>query len=367
MRTIRPFTFAAISFAVLAAMVLVLRAQSADPRVAQLQNLASQITTIQNSTPPLTGTVMALLQQAAQEVTQAASQIPDIPTPPPPGTGVCGESLVEWHPPVVGGCSTGHEHGDAPPDWATAFSKAQFGHGVIYGGDETSSAAENEHKHAAFKGIIATSAAGGTVYLRYHAASNPLDRSAQYHSYELYYRDTAGNVSFWQGWYDTGDPNTARVLRRVPALPAENQRPIILVPDETSFQQNASFEQWYMFSTGKWSWDLGVDIGSGTTYYRANENATAMDQSTWVPTGSLGLTRRVDGFWYLGREGGGTDHVGKFCATAMGAIVDCMAPGALAQYIAPTLKNDARTEYGLQRISFLVQKDFDGTGVHLPN
>jgi hypothetical protein len=354
--------------AVFAAIVLV-RAQSPDPRVAQLQSLVTQIGTIHDSAPALSAAVKTLLEQASASLTQAAAQIPEVssPTQPSPGLGACGESMIEWHPPVVNGCNTGHEHGDEPPAWATAFSQAQFGHGIIYGGDETSSAAENGHKHAAFKGVIAQSAAGGTVYVRYHAASNPLDRSAQYHSYEVYYQDTAGGVSFWQGWYNSGDPATARVLRRNPPLDAENQRPIILVTDETSFAQNITYEQWYAHATGKWSWDMGIAIGDSTTYYRPSENATAMDASTWVPTGSLGLTRRVDGFWYLGRDGGGTDHVGKFCATAMGDVVDCMAPGALAQYIAPTLKNDVRNEFGVQRISFLVQKAFPGQGVKLPN
>src|SRR5215813_13089565 len=36
------------------------------------------------------------------------------------GVGLCGESNDLWHPPVVNGCATSHEHGDAPPDWVTS-------------------------------------------------------------------------------------------------------------------------------------------------------------------------------------------------------------------------------------------------------
>jgi hypothetical protein len=352
------------------AVGLTVLAQSPDPRVAQIDALIPQITTIRDSQPALSSAVVGLLNHAAADLATAATSIPALPPPPPPpGTGLCGETLVAWHPGTVNGCATGHEHGDAPPQWATDFSQARFGHGIVYGGDEASSAAENSMKHPAFKGLTATSAAGGNVYLRYHAASNPMDRMARYHSYELYYRDTAGGVSFWQGWYDSGDPETAngRCLRRNPALQCENFRPTILVTDETSFAQNIKFEQWYAHAAAKWSWDLGVAIGDSTTYYHAGENATAHDQSTWPLTGSRGLTRRVDGFWYLGRNGGGTTLVGNFCATALGTVQNCMTEGSLAQYIAPTLRNDVRVEFGVSRIGFLIQKAYSGAGVTIPN
>jgi hypothetical protein len=351
----------------LAAVGLVL-AQTPDSRVALIAALIPQVESIATSEPALPATVVASLEHAAADLAAERDGIPlPPPEPPPPGTGVCGESLVEWHPAVISGCQTGHEHGDAPPAWATAFSQARFGHGVIYGGDEASSAAENAMKHQAFKGIRATSNAGGQVYLRYHAASNPMDRMARYHSYELYYRDTAGNVSFWQGWYDTG----GRCPRRSTPLECEDYRPIILVTDETSFDQGIQFEQWYahpVSDAGRWAWDIGIGIGASSTFYRENENEHAHDIHSWVQTGELGLTRRVDGFWYLGRSEGGTNLVGDFCAVAAtGEVVDCMAPGALAQYIAPTLGQDALLEFGIRRISFLVQKQFNGAGVTLPN
>jgi hypothetical protein len=37
-------------------------------------------------------------------------------TPLDPMVGICGESTHSWHAPVVNGCQTGHEHGDAPTD-----------------------------------------------------------------------------------------------------------------------------------------------------------------------------------------------------------------------------------------------------------
>ena len=36
--------------------------------------------------------------------------------------GLCRESMNAWHPAVVGSCATGHEHGDAPPDWVVIKS-----------------------------------------------------------------------------------------------------------------------------------------------------------------------------------------------------------------------------------------------------
>jgi hypothetical protein len=142
-------------------------------------------------------------------------------------------ALTGWHAP------TDHEHGDAPPQWATDFSQAHFGHGIVYGGDEASSPMEVTMKEHVFKGIAVNTVAGGDVYLRYHAGSNPADRAARYHSFELYYRDTSGAVSIWQGWYDTGDPNStsARCPRRTQPLPCENQRPIILVTDQAALDQ----------------------------------------------------------------------------------------------------------------------------------
>lgn len=297
--------------------------------------------------------------------------------PFPTATPSVDTAKLAWHAPGAHSGLNVHEHGDSPQDFFQAWSIATFGHSIVYGGDEASSPMENGMKHQAFKGIRAVTVAGGQVYLRYHAASNAMDRAAQYHSYEVYYRDTAGNISFWQGLYDSGDPNTdARCPRRNPAIACENQRPIILVVDATSLQQGIASEQWYLAGSPQSgvSWDMGVTIIGSTTIYQVGENATAHDYNSWVLTGNLGLTRRSDGFWYRGRGGGGTSVIGWFCAEPLGRIVSagsqtCPA-GSLPQYIAPTLARDARSDgFGNNRIEWLIQKQFPGAGagVTTPN
>lgn len=299
------------------------------------------------------------------------------PEPTPTNTPPAGLGITAWHAPGAHDGLNVHEHGDAPQAFFEQWSLDTFGHGIVYGGDEFSGAMERDMKHQAYKGIRAQSDAGGDVYLRYHAASNPMDRAAQYHSYEVYYRDTAGNISFWQGWYDTGDPNTdARCPRRNGPSACESQRPIMLVVDQTAWDQGIRGEQWYMFGSPNagWAWDMGLTIINATTLYVPGENATAHDPSTWVLTGDRGLQRRSDGFWYLGRDGGGTNLTGWFCATPLGDVTsvgsqDCGGNG-LPQYIAPTIGQDARDDgFGNVRISWLVQKQFSSGGgsVTVPN
>ena len=181
-----------------------------------------------------------------------------------------------WHPPVVNGCATGHEHGDAPPSWVSASGYPLSFHGAF-----NTSPAENTAKHAAMKGF-ATRFNNQDVYFRIHAASNPLDRSARYHSYELWIRDDAGAVSHMQGWYNTGDPRPASQggARCAAAYAGVERRRgsgrSLLIADETSLQQGINCEQWYSSpSEPAWGPDFGWTICGATTLYRANENATA--------------------------------------------------------------------------------------------
>jgi len=312
----------------------------------------------------------------ATPVPPTPTDTPVPPTAPPPPTSTPVPPTVppvvadSWHAPTT------HEHGDAPQQWVTDFSQSTFGHGVVYGGDERSSDAENTMKHEAFKGFIIPSAAGGQGYLRYHGASNPHDRSAQFHSYELYYRDRAGGVSFFQGVYDTGDPRPypdgRRCVRRI-SLDGDcpgSLRPALLVTDLTSFQQGIGCEQWYAFGRGSWAPEIAFTICGSTTYYNANENANAMDRATWQPTGSLGLHRRAEYFWFPMY----TNLTGWFCARQDGSVAasglagPTCPVGSLPEYIAPTLRQDARTEFGVARISALAEKDFPGgPSLRLPN
>lgn len=299
------------------------------------------------------------------------------PTPPSLAVGRCGEPMDRWHPPVVTGpdgrpCETGHEHGDPPPAWIAAA-----GYTVSFSGPFNTSPAENVEKHAAMKGF-STRLNGVDIYFRVHAASNPLDRMARYHSYQVWARDPSGNVSFWQGWYNSGDPRPAseggsRVPRRIIASPAEDQRPIVAVCDATSIAQGIGCEQWYS-APGEpaWGWDFGWTICGATTLYTPGENATAYDMSTWIPTGETGNTRRLEAAWYAFRH----PIRGAFVATQFGEIVsghnDARCSGTttrygvtyqnvcLDQYIAPTMPT----------VSFpgnADQKTYPDPGVTIPN
>jgi hypothetical protein len=292
-------------------------------------------------------------------------------TPPTGGTkGVCGESMDEWHPPVVTGadgqpCNTGHEHGDAPPAWITAA-----GYSVKFKGVFNTSDIENTTKHTAMKGFTARFS-NVDVYFRVHAASNPGDRIARYHSYEVWARDAAGGVSHWQGWYNSGDPVKDRVPRRTGI--ETDVRPVILVVDQQSYDQGIRCEQWYGF-TAEWSWDFGWTICNSTTLFYPGESLDPYNQATWQrsPDNSLGTTRRLEAAWYSNRP----HPTGKFVTTQFGEIVSGMSDArcsgtstkfgvtyknvCLEQYIAPTMTQVAFPNNA-------VQKTFDSRGVKLPN
>jgi hypothetical protein len=283
----------------------------------------------------------------------------DTPTPlAEGGLGACGESATSWHPPVVNGCRTGHEHGDAPPNWiADAGYSAEF----------NISLHENAIAHAAMKGFNAH-LGDVDVYLRVHATSNALDRSERFHSYEVWARDPSGSVSHWQGWMNTGDPGADRVPRR--AGFSTDVKPSILVVDERSWEQGIRCEQWYG-ATAPWSWDIAISLcNASTIYYYGEANESASMYWHPAPDGAMESDRRVDVSWFDFRN----HPTGKFYATQFGEIVSgpkdskctetVMMYGVtypnqcLAQYIAPSMV----------RVSFPVntaQKAFDVTGVKL--
>lgn len=283
--------------------------------------------------------------------------------------GACGEPLDAWHPPVVNGCATGHEHGDGPPDWI-----AQAGYSVTFHGDFNTSPTEHTYKHAAMKGFLARFG-DVDIYFRIHAASNVLDRSARYHSYEVWARDPSGGVSHWQGWYNSGDPVADRYPRRRGVETAK--RPVVLVVDQTSLDQGIACEQWYA-ATATWSWDFGWTICGVNALFYPGENGQ-QDQQFWrAPAGGpgVGTLRRLEASWYDNSHG--RNHpVGAFWATQFGEIVtgpdDERCTGSttkfgqtyqnvcLEQYIAPTMPEVAYPSYNAE------QRQFDGTGVRSPN
>ena len=189
--------------------------------------------------------------------------------------------------------SNPHEHGDAPPQWAEDFSQRNFGHPIIYGGDELSSPLENTMKHQAYKGFLLR-LNGVDIYYRYHAASNPMDRMAAFHSYELYARDGSGNVSFWQGLYFSGYPDNPLQRGNRRDMDIARDDFIISSPDLQDWNNGKRCEQWYMHG-GLWAWDVGLTICNATTLFSYGEHlGTPMDMATWVLTGETGLGRRLE-------------------------------------------------------------------------
>ena len=256
----------------------------------------------------------------------------------------------KWHLPysVEQGCLYGHEHGDAPPQWiADAGYEAGFDHAGGFHGN--TSHAENTDKHAAMKGFLADfkDYAGGTqqLYLRVHIATNAMDRTARYHSYEVFLRDSAGGVSHWQGWFNSGDPSTNRFLYNGRNDPGH--RPIVLTQDETTFPVVKN-EHWYVHGSGAWNWDFAWTVDT-TTYWRYDE-VYDTNVANWPQTGRLGTVRRLEPAWY-----GPDSHVSKnrgnpprgvvFWATTTGDIVTgeadarCSPVACLPQFIATTARS----------------------------
>lgn len=286
----------------------------------------------------------------------------------PDGLGPCGEPMELWHPAVIDGCATGQEHGDPPPDWI-----ADAGYELLFHGAFNTSPIENTSKHAAMK-AFSTTLDNVDIYFRIHAASNPLDRSARFHSYEVFARDPSGNVSHVQGWYNSGDPTADRIPRR--SSGESDRRPIILVVDQTAWDQGIRCEQWYGF-TSAWSWDFGWTICNTTTLYVPGENTTAADQSTWVPApdGSVGTTRRLEVAWY-GNRGAGALRDQTFWATQFGDLVsgpDDPACTASTTEFGQSYQNVCLEQYIASTLPTVIypgnseQKTFDAAGVRLPN
>jgi hypothetical protein len=280
----------------------------------------------------------------------------------------------EWDLSTSTGCLYGHEHGDAPPAWiAEAGYAAGFDHAGGFHGN--TSHLENTEKHAAMKGFLAdfTDYGGGTqqVYFRVHIATNALDRTARYHSYEVFMRDATGAVSHWQGWFNSGDPSADRFLYNGRNDPG--RRPIVLTQDETTFAVVKN-EHWYTRASAAWNWDFAWTVDA-TTFWRPDE-AYDPNPANWPATGRLGTVRRLEPAWY-GPDSRVSPNRGRpprgvaFYATPFGEIVSgpddprCAPYSCLRQFIAPTARAvEAGIPGGNPR-----ERVFPGIGlgVRLPN
>jgi len=250
----------------------------------------------------------------APVVTATATQLPPPATETPIPSGA---SLQFWHQPGAHDGLNAHEHGDKPPAWADEWSMANFGHPVFYGGDEET-AHENHFKHIAYKGTEHTFGVNGCsvdTYFRYHAQSNPLGRSAPFHSYEMYARDCAGGISFWQGWYWTGYPEfrsqrmtkgneqPGTILTDGSGQPAPGRDQFIIsAPDHADWNNFLRSDQWYAFNP---FWEVSITILNSTAYFSYDEHlGDVANMATWDLTGDTGLARRFEMSHYTSTNAG---------------------------------------------------------------
>lgn len=213
-----------------------------------------------------------------------------------------------WHPVGAhelpdGSMSGVHEHGQKPPQWVDEWSMENFGHPLIYGGDEASGEMEIMHKHEAYGGFNFSFSPNGCKvdgYLRYHASSTPADRAASVHSFEIYVRDCAGNISINQGVYWTGDPNNlAQRMCRAHELAGVVLPDGRVTPGRDQYiiagrceSDTAKSEQWYTHFV---NWDFSLTLLDATTYFHYGESdEDPTNRDTWELTGSNELTLRVE-------------------------------------------------------------------------
>ncbi len=300
-------------------------------------------------------------------------------------------------------CVYGHEHGDAPPLWV---GQAGFNVGFDQMGGFASGTSEMENtvKHVGMKGFEAT-IKGVAVYARIHLMSNPLDRSARYHSYELFLKDKAGGISHFQGWLNTGDPAVDRIPYQDKSLGEAGKdpgrRPIVWAATRQACVVDRTWciELWTM-TTSAWGPKISWGINDATTFLEKGTTGitsttggqtgrqdpgqarmtTQMDMTSWDVSGSLGVDRSLtvsfEPTWGI---------TGKIWATQFGEIVQgpfdakCQENTVqfgtvykqsfkgipyknvcLENFIAPTLSQISGT-------GNTIQKDFENIGVEFPN
>jgi hypothetical protein len=293
-------------------------------------------------------------------------------TQTPVANQLCPESVHDghnWHAPVhSSGCYYGHEHGDAPPQWVVSSRWPPM---FTHPGNTPN---ENVLKHSSFKGFT-LSDDGVSLYVIMHLDTNPNGHSSRFHSYQVWARDASAGISYWDLWADFGEGNnTGPNLRYDEACGGDTSvRPIMAVNFANC---PLSFESWYSRAGAPgWGWDLGFNVKP--QYYSGASPSQPSDPDlsmihTWLPTGEMNDTRRIELAWYAFRQ----HPTGTFYSTQFGQIVSgptdpvCGTTRTygsksytvlcLEQYIAPTM-----TTFDFPGNS--IQKDYDFTGVRLPN
>lgn len=313
-------------------------------------------------------------QNAAIDRLNCAVFAEDCPTPTPEpeptatSTPHDHTTMARWHAPGGHDGVAAHEHGDAPPSWVTG---AMFDHAA-----NTPQENALPHKHSAFKGFAAT-LKGVELYFIFHWDTNPGGHANRFHSYQAWARDGQGGISHWSGWLDFGAGNNTGPTV-VTSCQSQTPRPVMIV--------NAAgcplvFETWYAANI-PFGWDVG--LSASHTYYLGG---VATDPATWVPTGGLNLTRRIEVAFYADRYqfavdsawpdilGADWDYGDPFWATQFGQIVSgpddplCGTSVAYGTRSYTVLCLEQRVSPTLPTVAFpgnAVQRTFPGP-VELPN
>ena len=260
-------------------------------------------------------------------------------TPTPTAT----PSANVWHAPTT------HEHGDQPPAWVETSGLApQF-----YG---------SEH-HNGFKGFLTTTQSGVQVYVLAHLFATPAARQARYHSYAIWIKDLAGNVSYYSGWMDTGDPalleaDGSQTTRRTRgATDTGSVARVINLPSEASYAQygQSGCETWY---TQQSAWLGAWLICEPPYFYYQND----LLRSQVIPSHYFGLVRGMD----LNGSIYPWDPVGDYCTNGYWPNpIPCSTPGSFPQRVATTLVDSMPNGQLIHRVD---PKWFPGWGqVTVPN
>jgi hypothetical protein len=243
--------------------------------------------------------------------TQAPTNTPGATSPDHP---CAGGNLDAWHGTLEGTTRCGHEHGDAPPSWLTlhfvgAFNTSPHEHAL----SPNAANPTRLGKHNAMKGLAWTSPQGVDYYIRYHAATNVLDRMARFHSAEVWAREANGKISHVAGWWDSGDPN-----RFGSGGPAPNGGPgdggrrdklsfdgdfrpeVDVVISQGDFDLRNKDELWYFYpvNPGIWLPTFSILINATTLAFPGEASNPSM--TTWQPTGGDGSVRGGGITWNAG-------------------------------------------------------------------
>jgi hypothetical protein len=344
-----------------------------------------------------TGTQTATTTPTA---TSPPTMTPAVTSTPSGGSGTCAvHDPNAWHGTLgPGGCQYGHEHGDQPPGWVTLAFTGPFNTSAAENGQAPSDAMPDmKGKHPAMKGLLGPSTSIGQFYLRYHMASNVLDRMARFHSFELWYRDNQGGTSHVAGWTNSGIPSRigpgtqgAGGRRDICSAEIDIRPEVEVVMSLVGFKTCNPTEHWYFYPSGA-AGAPGMEMPTisilveATTITYQNEYANT-SMTTWQRTGALGTAREGSVIWPP-RGGDTPPPSGSFWTTQFGAYVSGPSdPRCSGQTVFPANPTatinpfDASESYAnvclQQTISptvpgFIQQQafppEYSGFGIRLPN